>query len=335
MKPQRILLIRLSSLGDCVLVSGLIEQIHQSHREAKIVLAIKKQFAGLYEDDPRVELLLCDDGGKHRGLIGIWRYAREIRVWKPDLIVDLHGTLRASMLRLMLPLHSWRRVRKNGWQRRRQLQTRRFPKSIHVTARFHAAWRGKTPREAHPLPPRLVTASAFLQSRSGVALVPGAAWPTKQWPVASFVQLARQLLEDDFPVTVLGGAAESMLADHFAALATRYPDLLSIQLANQPLQRLRDQLAGFRLVVANDTGLMHMADAVGTPVIALFGPTAPVLGFAPQGTHATTVHGGIECSPCTLHGQKQCPLGHHACMTGIAVEHIQQIVNRTLEETPL
>jgi len=331
MTGQRILLLRFSSLGDCILVSGLVEKLHREHPDAELALAIKKTFAGLYENDPRIAMIVFDDQGEHRGLIGLLRYARTVRRWHPALIIDLHGTLRAALLHLLLPRHHWRRLRKSNWRRRWSLISRRFPTPVHVTSRFAAGWSGRLPEQEPALPPRLQVSPASA-TRSGVLLIPGAAWPSKQWPIAYFADLAERLLSDGQAVTILGGSAEQGFAGHFATLQSRYPTQLAVEFGNLPFPELRTRIATFAVAVANDTGLMHLADAVGVPVIAMYGPTSPVLGFTPQGIRSQVVHLGLACSPCTLHGQRACPRGHHRCLRDLSVTQIHQAVLAILYE---
>jgi heptosyltransferase-2 len=76
------------------------------------------------------------------------------------------------------------------------------------------------------------------------------------------------------------------------------------------------------LALTNDSGILHVAEACGARVVALFGPTHPKLGFAPLGPRSVAIHGGIGCSPCDLHGPEVCPKGHHRCLRDISVERV-------------
>ena len=87
--------------------------------------------------------------------------------------------------------------------------------------------------------------------------------------------------------------------------------------------------------MTHDTGLMHLAAACGLRVVALFGSTSPVLGFAPCGRGARrAVPRPIACQPCTLHGRERCPLGHFRCMTSISVDEVVGKLGPLLEQVP-
>src|SRR5213079_3443104 len=87
-------------------------------------------------------------------------------------------------------------------------------------------------------------------------------------------------------------------------------------------------LARARVVVSGDTGVMHMATGVGTPVVALFGPTVAQFGFFPYRAPAAVLERGLECRPCSSTGTAACPLGHHRCLTDITPEEVAATVER-------
>jgi heptosyltransferase-2 len=84
-----------------------------------------------------------------------------------------------------------------------------------------------------------------------------------------------------------------------------------------------------RLLVTNDSAPLHLASAVGTPVVAVFGPTVPAFGFGPRGAHDAIVeHPALACRPCSSHGPQTCPLGHHRCMRELSVQSVLDATRR-------
>ena len=83
-------------------------------------------------------------------------------------------------------------------------------------------------------------------------------------------------------------------------------------------------------LISGDTGVMHMATGVGTPVVALFGPTVRQFGFFPYNAHASVVERNLECRPCSSHGGPECPLEHHLCMREILPDMVFTTLTRTL-----
>jgi len=147
-----------------------------------------------------------------------------------------------------------------------------------------------------------------------VAFCPGAVGPSKRWPTASYARLAASLGAKGFEVWVLGGPNEKGLATEIAA-ASPARDLTGTDLRDAVLA-----LASASAVVSNDSGLLHVAAALGMPAIGIFGPTSP-WHWAPLNPLAATIEtkSALPCRPCH---KPVCRLGHHRCMTEIAPEEV-------------
>jgi len=155
-----------------------------------------------------------------------------------------------------------------------------------------------------------------------VALAPGAVGPSKRWPKESYAALARQLLADGFAVWVLGGPDEKTLAMEIVA-DTQARDLTGHDLRDAILA-----LACAGAAVSNDSGLLHVAAALGTPAIGIFGPTSP-WHWAPLNPLAATIETTSElpCRPCH---KPVCHLLHHRCMREIAPEAVVAAAERAI-----
>lgn len=157
-----------------------------------------------------------------------------------------------------------------------------------------------------------------------VAMMPGAEYgPAKQWPAEYYAELARRLAAVGFPVWILGSARESSLGDEIctAAGAKRVVNLCGATTLSQAI----DLLSRTTVAVSNDSGLMHVAAAVGAHVIAIYGSSTP--SFTPPLTEYQTIHyEGLACSPCF---KRTCPLGHLNCLRNISVDAVfASIVNQ-------
>jgi heptosyltransferase-2 len=151
-----------------------------------------------------------------------------------------------------------------------------------------------------------------------VALMPGAEYgPAKRWPAARFAELACWLAGGGTNVIVLGSAKEKPLGAEIAIAAAR-PRVRNL-CGETSLADVIDLLAASDAAVSNDSGLLHMAAASGTPVVAIYGSSSPK--FTPPLTEsAAVVYLGIECSPCF---RRECPLGHLRCLMDIPVERVE------------
>jgi heptosyltransferase-2 len=158
--------------------------------------------------------------------------------------------------------------------------------------------------------------------RPAVALAPGAVGPSKRWPAGAYAALARRLLDEGFEVWVLGGPDEKTLAAEIVA-GTTARDLTGKDLRNAILA-----LAAAAAAVSNDSGLVHVAAALGTPTIGIFGPTSP-WHWAPLNPLAATVQARVtlDCRPCH---KPVCRLDHHRCMREIPPEQVFAAVRRVI-----
>jgi heptosyltransferase-2 len=160
--------------------------------------------------------------------------------------------------------------------------------------------------------------------RPAVALAPGAVGPSKRWPAAAYAALAGRLAAEGHTVWVIGGPGEQALAAEIVAAAPDYVrDLTGADLRNAILA-----LAAAQAAISNDSGLLHVAAAIGTPAVGIFGPTSP-WHWAPLNPIAATIQAPteIDCRPCH---KPVCRFGHHRCMTEIDVEQVAAATRRAL-----
>lgn len=153
-----------------------------------------------------------------------------------------------------------------------------------------------------------------------VMFCPGAEYgPAKRWPTHHFAQLARRITENaasaGCPIWIVGGPKDRPIGEEIARLA----DGAALNLAGRTtLEQAIDLIAGARAVVSNDSGLMHVAAALGRPLIALYGSSSPTY-TPPLSAHATTLSLGLECSPCF---RRKCPLKHLRCFEDLSPEQV-------------
>ncbi|MBY0386441.1 glycosyltransferase family 9 protein [bacterium] len=156
-----------------------------------------------------------------------------------------------------------------------------------------------------------------------VCLAPGSVWPTKQWGQERFTKLCDRLIKKGCHVVLVGSASEKELA---YSIANKYPQVKNFT-ARTTLTELAELISVSDVMVCNDSGAMHMASVVGTPTVAIFGPTVQEFGYQPWNTKAVVVENkNLSCRPCSSHGGKTCPIKTHECMTSLSVESIEQKV---------
>lgn len=299
----RILCIRLSALGDVLLCAPAFAGWAQAHPGGALHVLTRPAYAPLVTTMPGVARVWTAqaDGASP---------PQELAALAFDEVFDLQGGLKG-----------WRARRGLGPARvvpRRSL-SRRWAALIHDPAGGDhppraldvAAGMGVAPAPA-PLilpPERLRAAQALLPGMEPpVALIPGARWATKRAPPALWRAVAAALGER--PLLWVGAPDEAPLL----AACSRPGD---VRHASADLLEAAAVLSRAAVAVAGDTGLLHLAEAVGTPVVGLYGPTVPGMGFGPRLSGSSSLGMDLPCRPCSAHGGPRCPQGHHRCLADL------------------
>jgi heptosyltransferase-2 len=177
-----------------------------------------------------------------------------------------------------------------------------------------------------PVPPVLieeaigVLRAAGAPVDGGVGFAPAAAWgESKRWPAANYGQLVRRLRRLDLQPVVVIGPGEEELAH---AVRSASGGDLPVVGAALDVAGLAGVLERLDALVCNDSGPMHLAAMVGTPVVALFGPTEPQR-TGPLGDGHVVLSRRLDCAPC---GERVCPLGHTECLHGLGVDEVERAV---------
>jgi heptosyltransferase-2 len=164
-----------------------------------------------------------------------------------------------------------------------------------------------------------------------VALAPGSVWATKRWPY--YAELAARLAEHA-RLAVVGSGADAELA---AAILAACPAGRAVDATGRLSLLASAELIGrAALLVTNDSAPQHLASAMGTPTLTIFGPTVPDFGFGPLAPGSRTAgHEGLDCRPCHAHGPPRCPLGHWRCMREQSPEAVAELAARLLASAPV
>jgi len=323
------LVIQTSFLGDTVLTTPLLAQLAN---RGPVDVVTTPASAALLANHPAVRTIIpYDKRGSERGVRGVLRLARRLRRARYDLALLAQGSWRSAALAFLARIPE--RV---GFDTSagKLLYTTRVPyrDDLHHAARLLMLARpnGREP-SAEEMRPSLAPGKAeramveALLTRHGVTrgerlvgLAPGSVWGTKRWPY--YPQLA-QLLAPTARVVVLGSSNDSPLAD---AITTAEPTAIDAT-GQLPLLAAAELIGRCGVVVTNDSAPLHLASAMGTPTVAIFGPTVPDFGFGPLAPRASVVgEDTLPCRPCDRHGPQHCPLGHHRCMRDLAPELVAE-----------
>jgi heptosyltransferase-3 len=260
---RHILLVTLSNIGDAVMTTPVMEALHGKHPQAVMDIVADPRSSELFTHCPYREYVIHRD--KQKGWQGSLALVRELRRHRYDLIVDLRTDGLAWLLRgrRRLTRHGARRREGHAVERhmeviRRYIGTAGIPPTHLWLAGREQEFAGRT--------------LAGLPGRRWLALGPGARWEPKRWPPGSFRELVQRRREDFDAVVLLGNQAD---VDSCRTLADGLP-LPCLDLAGRTgLLEAAALLSHMSLFIGNDSGLGHLAAAVGTPTLTLFGPGEP------------------------------------------------------------
>ena len=167
----------------------------------------------------------------------------------------------------------------------------------------------------------------FGSGKTLIAVAPGSVWNTKRWPEEHYVQLVKLLSERGFGIVLIGSTEERPLCEIIK------PRENSLNLAGETnFLESASVLEKCKLLICNDSGAMHIANAVKTDVVAFFGSTVKSIGYFPYRKEDVVLELDLECRPCSSHGGDKCPLGHHNCMKQLSVKSAFDVIIKKLSK---
>jgi lipopolysaccharide heptosyltransferase III len=276
-RGARVAVIRLRSMGDCILTTPALSILKQSRPDVSIAVVVEERFAALFEDNPDISQILAPG----------WA---ELRKWRPDLCLNLHGGATSAILAAFsgAPLRA-------GFAHFRysaiyNVKIPRAQEILGIGTRVHTAEHLASamfylgaPRVEIPRAKLFAAAGradARRQATPYAVIHPGASAPEKTWPAECFLDVASHLHSSfDLEPVFVGGEAEGLTA------FDRWPTI-----SGAPLSEVKPLVAGASLFVGNDSGPAHMAAAFGIPVVVIFGASDPVT-WAPWRTPAEVLVG--------------------------------------------
>ncbi len=333
LEPRRICIVKPSALGDIVQTLPVLSMLRQRFPKAHLAWVVKPGLAGILRGHPEIDQLIEMPRGRGLklvlGMIGLLRRLRRERF---DLVVDIQGLFRSGLM-------TWwtRAPRRLGYRYAREAAYLAYTDKLDVDYRSMPALEhyqrfarrlgctGPVPQAVLPITPqdrqRIVAQLARLP-RPWLAIHAGAQWETKRWPPQSFAQVAQWASErHGAGIILLGGPGEGELA---AQIEQRMSGPVVNLAEATTLTELAAAVEAADVVLAGDTGPMHLAAAASTPVVALFTCTSPMRA-GPRGTQHQVVQTNVSCAASYL---KKCP--HMACMRELTPERVWPAVSTLL-----
>jgi heptosyltransferase-2 len=329
----RSLVVQTSFIGDVVLTTPLITRLA---RDGDVDVVTTRIGATLLASHPAVSrLFVYDKRASDSGITGFVRVARRVRGSRRAYLCQ--GSTRSGALAFAAGCAErvgfttsagrWTYTHsapyRDDWHHARRLLSLGYP-------RLAAAAEQPTSPEIRPT---LYPTEADVQAvddllkhrarrhgseRPMVALAPGSAWATKQWP--GYGELAA-LLSDEYDIAIIGGPGDAAAASEITSRVP--PERVVDATGRLSLLGSAELIRRSVALCSNDSSPQHLASAMGTPTVTVFGPTVPEFGFGPLAPGSRTVgNRSLDCRPCDRHGPVVCPLGHWRCMREITPEQV-------------
>ena len=368
---QKILLIKLSAMGDIVHTFPVLNKLRRRYPKARIDWLVGSSYAEILAENPAISNVIefsRDEWSKpwhFAPYVNSARLVATLRATKYDLVIDLQGQLRSAIFAFAsgAPIRigfdkpradRWKTLsrkipdeaKKHAWQGAREGSYLAYTDHIPLpTLDAHPVERylgiapmlgldDSAPDFAFPIPLEASTRIDALLDYYGVgknrvvAVAPGTVWETKQWQSGGFAEVARHFLKKKLSVVLIGSERERAICDEIADLAKG-----TVNLAGETtLPELAALIRRSTICVTNDSGPMHLAVALGKPVVAVFGPTDPVWA-GPYRRDNAVLRADIPCSPCYLRRLDRCMHGH-GCMQNVAASSVIERLEGILAKLP-
>ena len=325
---KRLLVIRLSAMGDVAMTSPVLQALRRESPELEIYVLTRPFFRPFYRDVENVKFVDIDIKGRHKGIAGIVRLWRDIKKdINPDAVADLHDVLRSKLLRTLFRLggvrvavlDKGRKEKKNliksGWKRCNHLR------STH--ARYADVFRqlGFKMKPASEIShkPRAIPSEFGSKDKLWIGIAPFAQHFGKMYPLKSMTKVIEELSKyDNLKIFIFGGGpTEKSVAETFEG---DFPNVVSA-IGKVSLSEECDLTANLDLLISMDSSAMHMASLEGVRVVSIWGATHPSAGFLGLGQSLEdVVQLPLECRPCSIYGKAPCRRNDYACMNDIAPE---------------
>ena len=335
---SNILLIRFSSLGDLVLTTPIYRELRKVYPNSRLTLLTSEGFGRVLENNPHLDEIIYHHRKETRN--DLEKLIDQLRLQKFDLIYDIHNSLRSRWIGWQLKRHA---PKPEHWL----IEKRTLARELQIRFGWGQFFNGKSQREQWLEPLRRHHTGALstktelfpsiadknyvkawlsqndLQDKPFVCIGASASFPLKCWPLQNFKKLIENIIQSGISVVLVGTNGEietEELAEYFrgsqnvfcaAGMFTILQSAALLEMANA--------------VVANDTSIIHLAEAMRTPSIALFGPTVKEFGYAPMLAQSRLMETdlALRCRPCSRTGKGTCKnRQQQICMYSISTQKV-------------
>jgi lipopolysaccharide heptosyltransferase II len=336
---KKILIIKLSAVGDVILSIPSIRAIRQKYPDAKISVLVGRKSRKIIRNCPYVDdTIVYEETSKKDSLVSLLRMARILSKEDFDIVVDLQNNKRSHLLAYFSGARIRTGHRNRKWSFLLNRATKDIPSTlpalehqfqvlkmidVEVFDKRLELWAQETENEKMR---RFLDSQWVSQSQILVGINPGSSlrWPTKQWPLENFAKLCDELAKRNIRVVITGAPEDAASTEELFAL-TRNKPINAV--GKTSIAELVSLIRRCQVFISSDSAPMHIASSVNVPLIAIFGPTDPKRHLVPPAQYQVFWK-EIQCSPCYL---RSCPIGL-VCMKKITIQEVLDSVLHFIKE---
>ena len=326
---MKILIIRLSSIGDIILTTPVLEAIKNKYLNATLDFLVMDKFKDAISGNRHIDNLIVFKKEKYRGISGIIQFSRKLNENRYDIIIDLHSKIRTILISRLIN-GKILRYKKRSWWKAPLVHLRwirykvddtivkNYFRPLHRLGIFYT-------NEKVEFDFKKEAFARVKDFHNYIVMAPGAANNTKKWPKEYFSELGKRLGER---IILIGGEEDfkdiEFIKDQIGHRCVNLSGKLNLKESGALISKSK-------YVITNDSGPFHIARGVGKKVFVIFGPTDT--GMFEYDENSILLYENTECSPCSLHGDKICPKRHFNCMKKLTPEKVWQIIEMTCQRT--
>jgi len=322
----KILIIRLSSIGDIILTTPILEAIKDKYPDATLDFLVMDKFKDAISGNKHIDNLILFEKEKYKGLWGIIKFSGRLKKNGYDIIIDLHSKVRSILISRILGNKVLRYKKRSWWKtfcvRLRLIRyhvddtiVKNYFRSLNKLEIFYT-------HEKLKFDFKIEDIEGVNNFNDFIVMAPGAGNNTKKWPKEYFAELGKRLTEN---IVLIGGNSEY---NNFQYIRKEIGERCQNLAGKLSLKESGALISRSKYVITNDSAPFHIARGVGKKVFVIFGPTDP--GMFEYNENSIVLYEGIKCSPCSLHGDKKCPKGHFNCMKTLTPEKVYEIVKSSV-----
>jgi heptosyltransferase-2 len=320
-KLKKILIIRLSSLGDILLATPFLRSLKKQFPSLEIDMIVREEYADTIKLNPHIrkQFNFSRNDEANKNLIS------NLSIENYELVIDLQSNFRSKGIVKELKIKT-EKFHKKSWEKFLlvNFKINKLKTEPQIPIRYAATITNfKLDDKGIDLISNKPVSELIIGKSNLIGFCPGARHFTKRWLTEYFINLGNLLSKKGYQIVLFGGETDREICREIAG---KIPDAIDLSNDNDLLQIVSD-MKQCLAVVCNDSGLMHVASATGTKVIAIFGSTVKEFGFTPYNCNNLILeNNSLSCRPCSHIGKDHCPKGHFKCMKEIKPDLVFQKV---------